>query len=352
MTAAIALAADLEAAGVEVAALIDSRADRPARLAGQGAGHRAAVRDRDATAAKRCPSVLRFAGWPIGDARRRRARHVGRLQPVIHLACHRGGKAGLVGGTCRFPGARGRERLGRSPAPQPAICRPGGLPCRMARAKAAAIAADLGRKWPAASFGAVEGDIAAPPARRSGRSPGAKGKAFVDFQNDVHAEGSGPRRAAKASAMSSLPSAIRPTAWRRTRASSRNVNAIGILAEAARGLARRGRHHDFPAVLYAGLLRRADRRHRPAATSSPYASRRCMAGPRSMARSSSRPGSGIAPSWFPAAGREDLARERRPRSAECARKRRPLRCLDARQDRDLRRRMRRSSSTGSTATPS
>ena len=39
-----------------------------------------------------------------------------------------------------------------------------------------------------------------------------------------------------------------------------NVNAIGIIAEAARGFARGGGHHDVPAVLYPGFLRRADRR--------------------------------------------------------------------------------------------
>ena len=59
------------------------------------------------------------------------------------------------------------------------------------------------------------------PLRRSGMCRGAKGKAFVDFQNDVHRQGPGARRCARASAMSSTPSATPRTAWRPIRANFR-----------------------------------------------------------------------------------------------------------------------------------
>ena len=88
---------------------------------------------------------------------------------------------------------------------------------------------------------------------------GAKGKAFVDYQNDVHlkdlglavAEGYGHVELAKRYTTNGMAT---------DQGKLSNINAIGILAEARGVSPGRGRHHDLPPVLYAGVLRRADRR--------------------------------------------------------------------------------------------
>ncbi len=133
---------------------------------------------------------------------------------------------------------------------------------------------------------------------------GGKGKAFVDYQNDVHLkdlglavrEGYGHVELAKRYTTSGMAT---------DQGKLSNINAIGILAEPRGVSPRRSRHHHIPSLLYACLLRRPDRAARAAVISSRYAGHRYMAGQRRMAPSSSRPGSGTAPRGF-------HVRERRP----------------------------------------
>ena len=106
MTAAMRSPAISKRAGIEVAAIIDSRAGcgrSPvrARRASSGRGrHRCQGRQG---AVSRSPSSTDGAAETINvDA----LAMSGGFSPIIHLACHRGGKPHLVGCAGRVPGAR------------------------------------------------------------------------------------------------------------------------------------------------------------------------------------------------------------------------------------------------------
>ena len=93
-----------------------------------------------------------------------------------------------------------------------------------------------------------------------------------------------------------------------------NVNAIGILAEARGGRSRRGGHHDLPAVLHAGLLRRADRHaSRPPLPADPPLAVAWLGREAWRAVRGDRPLAALR--LFPARGRDDLAR--RASTARC-----------------------------------
>ncbi|MBP1861308.1 sarcosine oxidase subunit alpha family protein [Rhizobium herbae] len=173
---------DLAAQGVEIAAIIDSRSDvadvAPAgvRLIQSGSVIDTQGRQRvsgivversgfEETIA--CDAIGMSGGW----------------NPVIHLACQRGAKAvwspelqtflapDVGNGLVVAGSAAGRYTL--------VGCLADGAQ------KAAAIAADLGFSAPAEAMPVVEEDID-PSFTALWYSPGAKAKAFIDFQNDVH----------------------------------------------------------------------------------------------------------------------------------------------------------------------
>ena len=175
-------ASDLAVHGVEIAAIVDSRAD-------------AADRAPDGVRVIRSASVIdtkgrqRVSGMVIersGFEETIACDAIGMSggwNPVIHLACQRGGKAvwsaqlqtflapDVGGGLVAAGSAAGRYSL---------------ADCLMDGAhKAAAIATDLGFSVAAAPFPTVEGEID-PSFTALWYAPGARGKAFVDFQNDVH----------------------------------------------------------------------------------------------------------------------------------------------------------------------
>ncbi|MGB3875526.1 MAG: sarcosine oxidase subunit alpha family protein [Shinella zoogloeoides] len=218
-------AADLSAQGIEVAALIDTRTDAPdaapegVRLI-RGASVvdtkgrqrvRAVVSDRGGFEELiACDAVAMSGGW----------------SPVIHLACQRGGKPVWSEALKAFlapdagPGlitagaAAGHYRLSE--------CFEDGA------RKAAAIAEALGR--PAAAFAPpVVGEEADPSFTALWHVPGAKSKAFVDFQNDVHTgdlglavrEGFGHVEHAKRYTTSGMAT---------DQGKLGNINAVGILA--------------------------------------------------------------------------------------------------------------------------
>ncbi|GMB80209.1 sarcosine oxidase subunit alpha [Shinella zoogloeoides] len=218
-------AADLSAQGIEIAALIDTRTDAPdaapdgVRLI-RGASVvdtkgrqrvRAVVSDRGGFEELiACDAVAMSGGW----------------SPVIHLACQRGGKpvwseelqtflAPDAGpGLITAGAAAGHYRLSE--------CLEDGA------RKASAIAEALGR--PAAAFAPpVVGEEADPSFTALWHVPGAKSKAFVDFQNDVHTgdlglavrEGFGHVEHAKRYTTSGMAT---------DQGKLGNINAVGILA--------------------------------------------------------------------------------------------------------------------------
>ena len=90
------------------------------------------------------------------------------------------------------------------------------------------------------------------------------GKAFVDYQNDVTAKDLPLAAHEGYDDRSSSPSAIRRPAWRPTRASSAMSTPSPSSPRRRARRMDRGRHHDLPALLHAGLLRRFRRAlHRP-----------------------------------------------------------------------------------------
>ncbi|KQY32892.1 sarcosine oxidase subunit alpha family protein [Rhizobium sp. Root483D2] len=175
-------ASDLAVHGVEIAAIVDSRAD-------------AADRAPDGVRVIRSASVIdtkgrqRVSGLVVersGFEETIACDAIGMSggwNPVIHLACQRGGKAvwsaqlqtflapDVGGGLVAAGSAAGRYSL--------ADCLKDGAH------KAAAIATDLGFSVAAAPLPTVEGEID-PSFTALWYAPGARGKAFVDFQNDVH----------------------------------------------------------------------------------------------------------------------------------------------------------------------
>ena len=249
---------------------------------------------------------------PTGEerARRRRARHVRRLQPGDRTRLPSRRQAGLVGGAWQpFLAPRGAQGSFPQVLP-PASLGLGDCLAEAARARRQRLG------YPAAASAAPK---AAPApgsdAALGGRAP--KGKAFVDFQNDVTAEDSAARPCARATAMSSTPNATRRTGWRPTRARPSNSTAIGILAE-ARGAS--------PAEVGTTTFRPFTRRFPSVRSPAPSgralpadrAARRCTAGPRSRARvRGDRPLAALR--LLSARRRDDLAAERRPRGPQAVR---------------------------------
>ena len=218
--AGYALAADLEAAGVEVAAIVDPRPE-----GGRWAG-RARVMPGAVVAGTAGGRALKAITVRDGRGEERIAVDAlamsGGFNPVIGLACHRGARPVWDAARSAFfaPEVEGLTLAG-------AAAGVAGLSDCLAAG--AAAAGRLG--FAMATFGAVEG--------AAGTGEGAplwavrepKGKAFVDFQNDVglkdlrlaHAEGYGHVELAKRYTTNGMAT---------DQGKLSNVNAIGILAEA------------------------------------------------------------------------------------------------------------------------
>ncbi|MEK1931536.1 MAG: 2Fe-2S iron-sulfur cluster-binding protein, partial [Pararhizobium sp.] len=175
-------ASDLSAHGIDVAAIVDSRAEAadvaPARVRvirsacvvetrGYQRVSGLVVERSGFEETIACDAIGMSGGW----------------NPVIHLACQRGAKAvwsselstflapDVGNGLVVAGAAAGRNSLGG--------CLKDGAE------KAAAIAADLGFSTAASPLPPVGEDVD-PSFTALWYAPGAKAKAFVDFQNDVH----------------------------------------------------------------------------------------------------------------------------------------------------------------------
>jgi sarcosine oxidase subunit alpha len=223
-----ALARDLEAAGTEVSAIIDSRKD--ARFAYSGRAR--LIKGAVVSNARGRQLLSAIEIWQDGRIEKLNVDSLamaGGFSPVIHLACHRGGKpvwSEQNGAFLAPANLRGLAIAGAAAA----AC--GLADCLADGARlGAALAVELGFAAHAAEFGPVEGDIVAPSAKPLWRIPGVTSKAFVDFQNDVHRKDLG---LAVQEGYDHVELAKRYTTngMATDQGKLSNVNAIGLLAEA------------------------------------------------------------------------------------------------------------------------
>jgi sarcosine oxidase subunit alpha len=227
-----ALASDLEAAGLAVTAIVDSRTDAQFAWSGTARVIRGAVVS-DAKGGKALKGIdITTAGGSRETIAVDALAMSGGFSPIIHLTCHRGGKpqwSDAYGAFMAPSDTKGLELAG-------AVRGTTGLSaCLMeGAARGSAVAGELGFTAPPFEAGAVEGDIVSPPARPLWTIPSVKGKAFVDYQNDVHRkdlglavqEGYGDVELAKRYTTSGMAT---------DQGKLGNINAIGLLAE-ARGI--------------------------------------------------------------------------------------------------------------------
>ena len=222
-----ALARDLERAGVELAAIIDSRAAADTGYDGRARIIRGGV-VTDAKGGKSLTSIAITTPSGSETIAVDSLAMAGGFSPIIHLALHRGGRPVWSDEQSAFlaPGDLQGLVLAGSVTGAASIAN-----C-IAQGSAAAvtITADLGAKASPITA-TVAGDIAAAAAKPLWSIPGVRGKAFVDFQNDVHAadltlatqEGFGHVELAKR---------YTTTGMATDQGKLSNVNAIGLLAEA------------------------------------------------------------------------------------------------------------------------
>jgi sarcosine oxidase subunit alpha len=222
-------AADLEAAGVEVAAIIDTRANSGERWNGKARVLTGAcIIDALGTKQVRGVSVASGSGTQEIDADA--LAMSGGWSPIIHLACHRGARPVWS------------ELHAAFLAPE----RQDGLLIAGSAAGLASTDSCLGdgaikaaEALEAIGFGKVDPAFASAEETSAAAAPlwyvkGGKGKAFVDYQNDVHLkdlglavrEGYGDVELAKRYTTNGMAT---------DQGKLSNINAIGILAE-ARGI--------------------------------------------------------------------------------------------------------------------
>lgn len=219
--AGYALAADLEAAGVEVAAIIDPRGERR-----EWAGRARLIVGGVVTGTHGRAAISGITIRRTGGGEERLAVDAlavsGGFNPTIALTCHRGARPNWsdVHGAFLAPEVEGLRPAG-------AAAGVGGL--AECLADGANAAARLG--YPAADLGAVEGAPGVGQGLPLWAVANPRGKAFVDFQNDVHlkdlklahAEGYGHVELAKRYTTNGMAT---------DQGKLSNLNAIGILAEA------------------------------------------------------------------------------------------------------------------------
>ncbi|WP_445219784.1 sarcosine oxidase subunit alpha family protein [Bradyrhizobium sp. Pa8] len=225
-----ALARDLEKAGVRLAAIIDSRPTGAAAGVYQGSARmiRGGVVS-DAEGGKALSAITVFKDGRTEKLSVDALAMSGGFGPVIQLAYHRGGRPQWSDPDAAFVAAEDHKGLSLAGA---AATASGLAACLKAgAAKAAALLRKLEIKAEESAFGLVEGDIVAPPTTPLWTIPGVKGRAFVDFQNDVHRkdiglvvrEGYGHVELAKRYTTNGMAT---------DQGKLSNVNAIGLLAEA------------------------------------------------------------------------------------------------------------------------
>lgn len=226
-----ALAQDLETRGIIPVAIVDSRADGNARYSGKARTIKGAYVS-DAHGGQALSSIRISKNGTTEIIKVDALAMSGGFSPIIHLACHRGGKPVWSDEQSAFLAPQGLKGIALAGAVAAtsgiASCLEEGAAC------AAGLVEELGFNASPASFGAVEGDTISVAAKPVWNIPGIKGKAFVDYQNDVHRkdlglavqEGYGHVELAKRYTTNGMAT---------DQGKLSNVNAIGLLAE-ARGI--------------------------------------------------------------------------------------------------------------------
>ncbi|NDV86523.1 sarcosine oxidase subunit alpha family protein [Aurantimonas aggregata] len=218
----------LEAAGVDVVALIDARAEAETPAVHARILKGAMVAGVSGNKEVRSLLVRRADGREEtieADA----LAMSGGFSPRIHLACHRGGKPrwSEAHGAFLAPEALGALSLAGSANGAWRLS-----DCLAEGGRAASSALEgLGINAALPDFGAMEEGPDPAPARRLCQVSNPRGKAFVDFQNDVHLRDLG---LAVREGFSHVELAKRytTTGMATDQGKLSNVNAIGILAEA------------------------------------------------------------------------------------------------------------------------
>ncbi len=222
-----ALARDLDCAGVALAVIVDSRPrsdvvyDGPARVI-RGAYV------TEARGGRSLSSITVTASGRVETIAADALAMAGGFSPIIHLALHRGGRPVWSDEQSAFlaPQDLSGLTLAGSAAGAASIAE-----CVLqGSARAMSVAEELGGRAKPIEV-SVTGDVSARPERPLWSIPGVRGKAFVDFQNDVHAadlqlaaqEGFGHVELAKRYTTNGMAT---------DQGKLSNVNAIGLLAEA------------------------------------------------------------------------------------------------------------------------
>ena len=229
--AGYALAADLEAKGIEVTAIIDSRPSPLIHYSGKARRLTGAF-VADTQGGKSLSSITIWKDGRREELKADALAMSGGFSPIIHLACHRGSKPVWSDEKSAFlapSGLKGLDLAGSVNGVQDLS------ECLMeGAAKACTIVAALGFSGVSANSWAVDGGMYSGASKACWSIPGVKGKAFIDFQNDVHrkdigiavSEGYGHVELAKRYTTNGMAT---------DQGKLSNVNAIGLLAE-ARGI--------------------------------------------------------------------------------------------------------------------
>ena len=219
-------AADLEAAGVEVAAIVDSRSKASESWSGK-APILSGARIIDAHGGKQLRRVTIATASGTQHIEADALAMSGGWSPIIHLACHRGGRPVWSDRHAAFLAPERREGLfiagSAAGLASTEVCLGDGA----RKAVEALEAIGFAKVEPA--FAPV--DDTQPAASPLWSVKGGKGKAFVDYQNDVHLkdlglavrEGYGHVELAKRYTTNGMAT---------DQGKLSNINAIGILAEA------------------------------------------------------------------------------------------------------------------------
>ncbi|BCH19108.1 sarcosine oxidase subunit alpha family protein [Mesorhizobium sp. L-2-11] len=225
-----ALALDLEARGIVPVAIIDSRAEGCPAYAGRGRVLKGALVS-DAKGGKALSAIEILKGGSKETLKVDALAVAGGFSPIIHIACHRGGKPVWSDEQAAFLAP---ERLNGLQLAGAALGAAGiAASLAIGAAKASVMVSDMGFSATPVSLGTVEGDMAAQtrPTKALWTIPGVKGKAFVDFQNDIHRKDLG---LAVQEGYGDVELAKRYTTLGMATDQGKlsNVNAIGLLAEA------------------------------------------------------------------------------------------------------------------------
>ncbi|KQM31015.1 sarcosine oxidase subunit alpha [Rhizobium sp. Leaf68] len=222
------LARDLEAKGVSLVAIIDSRNEGNLSYGGKARVIKGGV-VANTRGSKALTGVEVYRNGNTEHLDVDALAMSGGFSPVIHLACHRGGKPVWSDEEAAFlaPGClEGLDLAGAVSATHGlAACLEDGAN------KGAELAQALGFAASAPSFGPVEHDVVAAAAKPLWFIPGVKAKAFVDYQNDVHRKDLG-LAVAEGYAHVELAKRYTTNGMATDQGKLSNVNAIGLLAEA------------------------------------------------------------------------------------------------------------------------